>query len=277
MRRQNRNVSRGRYLPQALTIATSDSGGGAGVQADIKAIAANGVYPLSVLVALTAQNTRGVSAVHALPVSFIHAQIAAVFDDFTIGAVKIGMLYSAEIVAAVAEDLHARRVANIVVDPVMTASTGAALLQETAVDALIQRLFPLALLVTPNVFEAERLAQMPIRTIDDARTAAKRIQALGPRAVLLKGGHLAASLATDLFYDGRRFTALHAEFIDRPNTHGTGCIYAAAVAAQIARGRSLLMAVRTAKRYVTEAIRHGLAIGHGAGPTNPLYFLKPPF
>ncbi len=262
-------------LAQALTIATSDSGGGAGIQADIKAIQANGVFALSVLVAVTAQNTKTVTMVHALPRDIIEAQIDAVFDDFEIGGVKTGMLFSAEIVTTVAAKLRAFNAKNLVVDPVMISKSGCVLLKPDAVTQLTRDLFPLATVVTPNIHEAQQLAELEIQTMDDAKEAARRIHRLGCRAVLVKGGHLSAAPATDLLYDGKHFTIIPGEFIDTPNTHGTGCTYSAAIVAQLAKGRPLADAVFAAKRYITEAIRHGLSIGHGHGPTHHFYFLPP--
>jgi hydroxymethylpyrimidine/phosphomethylpyrimidine kinase len=260
-------------IRQALTIAGSDSGGGAGIQADLKAMAANGVFGLSVITAITAQNTRGVTAVHELPVDIIEAQLDAVFDDFDVAAVKTGMLSSAAIVEAVARRLRERKVDRLVVDPVMLAKSGQALLREDAIARLQADLIPPALVVTPNVPEAERLSGLRIGTLADARRAAKAIHKLGCRHVLIKGGHLLAERATDLLYDGRFFTVFKGEFIDTPHTHGTGCTYASAIAAQLAKGKALPEAVQAAKTYVTEAIRHHLAIGHGTGPTHHFYFL----
>ena len=260
-------------MKQVLTIAGSDSGGGAGIQADIKAMSANGVFAMSVITAITAQNTEEVTEVFELPVSIIEAQIDAVFDDFEVAAVKTGMLSSAEIVTAVAKMLRPQKVANLVVDPVMVAKSGQALLKPEAMEALKRDLIPLALVITPNVQEAEHLSGLPIKTLADARQAAKAIHKLGCRNVLIKGGHLLAERATDLLYDGRFFNIFKGEFIDTPHTHGTGCTFASAIAAQLARGKALPDAVQTAKTYVTEAIRHGLAIGHGKGPTNHFYFL----
>jgi hydroxymethylpyrimidine/phosphomethylpyrimidine kinase len=262
-------------LPQALTIAASDSGGGAGIQADIKTMQAHGVYGLSVLVAITAQNTRSVTMAHPLPRGIIEAQISAVFDDFKIGAVKTGMLYSDEIVGIVSDRLRALKVRNLVVDPVLHSKGGAVLLKEEAIERMKHALFPLAALVMPNVPEAERFSGITIQTLDEAEEAARLIHRLSGGPVLIKGGHLAAAPATDLFYDGSRATTIHGEFIHTPHTHGTGCTYSAAVTAQLAKGRPLLEAVRRAKRYVTEAIRHGLSIGHGQGPTHHFYFLPP--
>lgn len=261
-------------LPQALTIAASDSGGGAGIQGDIKAMHANSVFALSVLVAVTAQNTRAVTAVHALPLEIIDAQFDAVFDDFEIGAIKTGMLCSAGIVRRVAERLRERNPASLVVDPVMVSSSGTALLEDHGIEALIRELFPLARVVTPNVPEAERLTGMTIRTLEDAKAAAAALFKFGPRAVLLKGGHLPCAPATDVLYDGASWTVFAGEWIKTTSTHGTGCAYSAAIAAHLARGASLADAVERAKRYVAEAIRHGLAIGRGRGPTHHLFNVR---
>ncbi len=262
------------YLKQALTIATSDSGGGAGIQADIKAMQANGVFALSVLVAVTAQNTKTVTMVHPLPRDIIEAQIDAVFDDFEIGGVKTGMLFSAEIVKIVSEKLRVLKVKNLVVDPVMISKSGCVLLKPDAVEQVKQDLLPLATVVTPNIHEAQRLAEMTITTLDDVKEAARRIHRLGCKAVLIKGGHLIASPATDLLYDGKTFTVISGEFIETQNTHGTGCTYSAAITAHLALGKDLISAIHAAKVYITEAIRHSLSIGHGQGPTNHFYFLS---
>jgi len=262
------------YLKQALTIATSDSGGGAGIQADIKAIQANGVFALSVLVALTAQNTKTVTMVHPLPRDIIEAQIDAVFDDFEIGGVKTGMLFSAEIVKIVSDKLRTLNVRNLVVDPVMISKSGCVLLKPDAIEQVKRDLLPLATVVTPNIHEAQRLAEMAIMTTGDVQEAARRIHRFGCQTVLIKGGHFAAAPATDLLYDGKTFNAVPGEFIETQNTHGTGCTYSAAIAAHLALGEDLISAVRAAKVYITEAIRHSLSIGHGQGPTNHFYFLS---
>ncbi|MGH7261427.1 MAG: bifunctional hydroxymethylpyrimidine kinase/phosphomethylpyrimidine kinase [Nitrospiraceae bacterium] len=260
-------------IKQVLTIAGSDSGGGAGIQADIKAMSANGVFAMSVITAITAQNTQEVTEVFELPASVIAAQIDAVFDDFDVAAVKTGMLSSAEIVRVVAKMLKPQKVEHLVVDPVMVSKSGHALLKPDAVNALRDELIPLALVITPNVHEAQQLCGVEIKTLADARQAAKALHKMGCRHVLIKGGHLLAERGTDLLYDGRFFNVYKGEFIDTPHTHGTGCTYASAIAAQLARGKTLPEAVQAAKTYVTEAIRHGLAIGHGQGPTNHFYFL----
>ena len=264
------------YLKQALTIATSDSGGGAGIQADIKAMQANGVFALSVLVAITAQNTKTVTMVHPLPRDIIEAQMDAVFDDFEIGGVKTGMLFSADIVKIVSAKLRALKARNLVVDPVMISKSGCVLLKPDAIERVKHDLLPLATVVTPNIHEAQRLAEMTITTLDDVKEAARRIRRLGCRTVLIKGGHLAAAPATDLLYDGRTFTVIPGEFIETQNTHGTGCTYSAAIASHLALGKDLIPAVQAAKAYITEAIRHSLSIGHDQGPTNHFYFLPAP-
>ena len=261
-------------MKQVLTIAGSDSGGGAGIQADIKAMSANGVFAMSAITAVTAQNTEEVTDVFELPLSIIAAQIDAVFDDFDVAAVKTGMLSSAEIVKVVAKLLKPQNVTNLVVDPVMIAKSGHRLLKPDAVEALMHELIPLALVVTPNIHEAQQLSGIEIKTLNDARRAAKIIHRLGCRHVLIKGGHLLEDRATDILYDGRFFELFKSEFIDTPHTHGTGCTFASAIAAHLALGKPLTQAVTAAKAYLTEAIRHGLSIGHGKGPTNHFYFLK---
>lgn len=260
-------------LKQVLTIAGSDSGGGAGIQADLKAMSANGVFAMSVITAVTAQNTEEVTEVFTLPTTIVAAQMDAVFDDFDVSAVKTGMLSSREIVTTVATRLKAQRVTNLVVDPVMISKSGHPLLAPDAKEALIRELIPLADVITPNTHEAQELSGIEIATLADARQAAKILAKLGCRHVLIKGGHLLAERGTDLLYDGRFFSIYKGEFIETRHTHGTGCTYASAIAAQLARGKSMPDAVQAAKTYVTEAIRHSLAIGHGQGPTNHFYFL----
>jgi hydroxymethylpyrimidine/phosphomethylpyrimidine kinase len=260
-------------IKQALTIAGSDSGGGAGIQADIKAVSANGVFAMSVITAVTAQNTEEVTDVFELPASIIAAQLDAIFDDFDVSAVKTGMLPSTEIIRVVAAMLRPQAPANLVVDPVMMSKSGRPLLRPDAVDTLKTDLLPLALIVTPNIHEAQQLSGIEITNLADARRAAKIIHQFGCRHVLIKGGHLLVERATDLLYDGRFFHVFTGEFIDTPHTHGTGCTFASAIGAQLARGKAVTDAVQAAKTYVTEAIRHSLAIGHGKGPTDHFYFL----
>ncbi len=263
-------------IATALTIAGSDSGGGAGIQADLKAFEANGVFGMSVVTALTAQNTRGVVAVHAVPAAFVTAQIDAVADDLPVGAVKTGMLASADIVSAVADGLGRWRLAPVVVDPVMVATSGDLLLEASAVETIRERLMPLADLATPNAHEAAVLAGFPVRTLDDARRAARAILMLGPRAVLVKGGHLADEAeAVDLLLeaDGTE-TLFRNERLETRHTHGTGCTLASAIAANLAKGASLPDAVGRARRYLQQAIRHAPGVGHGHGPTRHFWFLS---
>lgn len=260
-----------RAIAQVLTIAASDSGGGAGIQGDIKAIEANGAFALSVVAAVTAQNTRTIGLIHPLPVEAIAAQLDAVFDDFEVGAVKTGMLYSADIVRVVADRLRKRAPRWLVVDPVMASSGGTRLLQPDAQTVLSGELIPLAAVVTPNVPEAEVLSGMRIASVDDARGAAAKIRQLGCRAVLITGGHLSRAPATDVLYDGESWTVIPGEWVETPHTHGTGCIYSAALAVHLAAGADMVAAAQRAKHFVTQAIRHGLAIGHGRGPTRASY------
>ena len=261
-------------LKQVLTIAGSDSGGGAGIQADLKAMSANGTYAMSVITSITAQNTTGVTAIHDLPESIVEAQIDAIFADFDVAAVKTGMLSSASLASLVSRKLQQYHVPWIVVDPVMVSKSGHDLLQADAMDALKQALIPLASVITPNIHEAERLTGLTIRSLAEARQAAKALHQLGCQHVLIKGGHLLESPATDLLYDGRFFRMYKGEWIDTPHTHGTGCTFASALSAHLALGKPLPDAVEAAKQYVTAAIRHGLAIGRGRGPTNHFYFLS---
>lgn len=250
----------------ALTIAGSDSGAGAGIQADLKTFQALGVYGVSAITAVTAQNTLGVRAIHALPASIIAEQIDAVLDDFPVGATKTGMLPNAEAIASVADRVrHWRLDRALVVDPVMVASSGDRLLPEDAVRTLVDELMPLAAVVTPNLPEAEALVGRALATDQDIRQAAREICALGARAVVITGGHRPGN-AVDVVFDGRQLHALAAQRIDSPHTHGTGCTFSAALAANLALGTPLLEAVRRAKAYVTEAIRHAEPLGAGHGP-----------
>ena len=261
-------------IKQVLTIAGSDSGGGAGIQADLKAMSANGVFAMSVITAVTAQNTEEVTDVFELPASIVAAQLDAIFDDFDVAAVKTGMLASTEIIRVVVAMLRPQAPPNLVVDPVMMSKSGRPLLKPDAVDTLKKELLPLALIVTPNIHEAQQLSGIEITTLAEARRAAKIIHQFGSRHVLIKGGHLLAERATDVLYDGRFFHVFKGEFIDTPHTHGTGCTFASAIAAQLGRGKPVADAVQAAKTYLTEAIRHSLAIGHGKGPTDHFYFLE---
>jgi hydroxymethylpyrimidine/phosphomethylpyrimidine kinase len=255
--------------PIAVTIAGSDSSGGAGIQADLKTFAALGVHGASVITALTAQSTRGVTAIHDVPPDFISAQIDAVFSDLAVGAVKIGMLSQPQTIEAVAAGLlrHAQRA--VVLDPVMVASTGDRLLGAAAIDRLRQVLIPRALIVTPNLPEAAALLDAPIASSEDEmRSQAQRLLALGPRAVLIKGGHGSGRDSVDLLVEAGAVTRLAAPRIAARNTHGTGCTLSSAIAAGLAKGLDLGVAVQAAKAYVTAAIAASdrLTIGSGPGP-----------
>jgi hydroxymethylpyrimidine/phosphomethylpyrimidine kinase len=251
-------------LARALTIATSDSGGGAGIQADLKAFAAAGVHGSTVLVALTAQNTVGVTAIHELPPAFVREQLDAVFGDIGVDAAKTGMLFSRELIEAVADYLGAHRV-PLVVDPVMVASSGAKLLEDDAIHALVDRLFPLASVVTPNLMEAQALAGGD----GTRRDLAVRLHELGAPAVVVTGGHGAD--AVDHFYDGRDHVEIPVERHAVAATHGAGCTHSATLAALLARGEPLLEAVRGAARAASRAVEHGLVeIGAGDGPVDVL-------
>jgi hydroxymethylpyrimidine/phosphomethylpyrimidine kinase len=251
-------------VPRALTIAGSDSGGGAGIQADLKTFSAFRVYGASVLTAITAQNSIGVHGVVNLPPEFVARQLDAVLGDIGADAAKTGMLSTAPIIRVVAERLAAHRVERLVVDPVMIAKSGDPLLEPDARRALVEAILPLALIVTPNLHEAAALTDIPVATLEEMEAAARRIHALGPRWVLVKGGHLKGD-PVDLLFDGRTVTRLPAERVPTPHTHGTGCTYSAAIAAGLARGAGLPEAVAEAKRYVTAAIRGGFALGRGVG------------
>ena len=259
----------GESMRRALTIAGSDSGGGAGIQADLKAFAALGVFGTSAITSVTAQNTVGVQGVHDLPPEFVGRQIDSILEDIAIDAAKTGMLSNVVIIEVVAAKVKAHRIERLVVDPVMVAKSGASLLQPDAVQAIIARLLPLALVVTPNLAEAEALSGHTIAGLDGMRQAARQIHGLGPRYVVVKGGHLQGR-AIDLLFDGNAFAEFDAERIDTPHTHGTGCVFSAAITAELAYGRPVPDAVAAAKRFVTSAIRHGFPLGKGYGPTDPM-------
>lgn len=252
-------------MRSALTIAGSDSSAGAGVQADLKTFAAHGIYGVSAITSVTAQNTSGICGVVDLPPEFVRSQIEALAEDIEIVAVKTGMLANAGIVSAVAEIIRQLRLPMVVVDPVLTAGDGRPLLAPDAIAILKTVLFPLAEVVTPNTVEAGQLADIRVGSLEDAREAASRIHALGPHVVIVKGGHLEGDHAIDVFYDGRTFTELAALRIAGSNLHGTGCTFAAAVAANLALGHAAATAAEKAKAYVTGAIEHGLRIGRGRG------------
>ena len=255
-------------LPTALTIAGSDSGGGAGIQADLKTFAAHGVYGTSAITALTAQNTVGVEGVHVVPDDFVTAQIEAVVGDLGCDAVKTGMLANSTIVEAVAAAVESLELPNLVVDPVMVAKSGDHLLDEEAVHAVRWTLLRLARVVTPNIPEAEVLAKMTIASVDDMKEAARRIAMLKPSAVVIKGGHLSGPEVIDILLEKGVYHEWIGPRIEGPNTHGTGCTFAAAIAAHLAKGAALTDAVPAAKAYVEGAMRHGIPLGKGHRPLN---------
>ncbi|PYQ52974.1 MAG: bifunctional hydroxymethylpyrimidine kinase/phosphomethylpyrimidine kinase [Acidobacteria bacterium] len=254
----------------ALTIAGSDSGGGAGLQADLRTFAAHGLHGASAITAVTAQNSVAVVDFVALDPRMVVAQIEAVASDMAIAAAKAGMLATPAIVAAVAEAAARLRLPHLVVDPVMVAKSGDRLLEPAAEAAYREHLLPLAEVLTPNLPEAGALLSRPVRTLSDMREAARALRALGPRAVIVKGGHLEGD-AVDVFWDGERLEELSAPRIDTRNTHGTGCTFSAAIAARLALGEELLEAVRGAKAYLTEAIRRSYSVGRGHGPVDHLH------
>jgi hydroxymethylpyrimidine/phosphomethylpyrimidine kinase len=257
---------------KALTVAGSDPGGGAGIQADLKTFSAFHIYGMSVITALTAQNTTGVCGVLDVEAGFVTRQLDAVLTDLPPDAVKTGMLSNASIIEAVASRLREYRVANVVVDPVMTSKSGVSLLQAEAVAVLRSSLLPLSLIVTPNTEEARTLAGVPVDSIAHMEEAARIIHGMGPKFVLIKGGHLAGD-AVDVLFDGDRFSRFVQKRIPARDSHGTGCVLSAAITAQLALGKPVEEAVRVAKDFVTEAIRHGLRIGKGQGPCDPLGLL----
>jgi|YelNatPaOPRAMG01_1025707.scaffolds.fasta_scaffold96463_1 hydroxymethylpyrimidine/phosphomethylpyrimidine kinase len=258
-------------IPRALTIAGSDSGGGAGIQADLKTFAALGVHGMSAITAITAQNTVGVTAIQDVDPEVVRAQIRAVVEDIGIDAAKTGMLHRRETIAAVSEELS-RAGAPIVVDPVMVAKSGARLLEPDAVEALVKALLPISTVVTPNAMEAEALSGIRVADLEGAKGAAEAIARLGPKVVVVKGGHLSGERAIDVVYDGD-FHLLDGERIPSRATHGTGCSFASAIAAGLAKGMDPLEAIREAKAFVAHAIRFGLEIGRGHGPINPMALL----
>ena len=258
--------------PRILSIAGSDSSGGAGIQADIKTVTMLGGYAMTAITAVTAQNTQGVAAIHEVPTDVITAQIQAVISDIEVDAVKTGMLASSSIIQCVASELERRPVPWLVVDPVMVAKSGDALLWEDAVDALKTLLVPLASVITPNIPEAEALTGKKIESDTQVREAAEAFITMGAKSVVVKGGHREGP-ATDLFFDGTTFHEFTSPRIETANTHGTGCTFASAVAAGLARGMSILEAVGLAKEFVTEAILSSFPVGQGHGPLNHFHKL----
>lgn len=259
-------------IPCVLIIAGSDSGGGAGIQADLKTVSTLGAFSMTAITALTAQNTTGVYGVLEIDPKFVMQQIEACISDIGCDAVKTGMLSSAAIIDAVVDVISRRRLAPLVVDPVMIAKSGAPLLKPDAIESLKGKLLPLATVVTPNLHEAGTLTGREIRTLAQMKDAARAIHDLGPENVAVKGGHL-EGVAADLLYDGHDFFEFRGERIDTKNTHGTGCIFASAIAANLAHKKTVRESVAAAKDFVTAAIRNSLAIGKGYGPANPMALL----
>jgi hydroxymethylpyrimidine/phosphomethylpyrimidine kinase len=254
-------------IPRALTIAGSDSSGGAGIQADLKTFSALGVYAMSAVAALTSQNTLGVSGIVEVAPDFVSSQIRSVVSDIGADAVKTGMLCSAATISRVSSDLKELELRNVVVDPVMAAKGGARLLKADAIDALVSQLFPIALVITPNLHEAEALTGIQVECAGDMKRAAVKLRQFGPGYVVIKGGHLQGD-PLDLLYDGRNFREYPGPRYPAPHTHGTGCTFASAIAAFLAKGSSVEDAVGAAKAYVAGAIAAGLPLGRGHGPVH---------
>ncbi len=256
-------------MKKALTIAGSDSGGGAGIQADLKTFTAFGVYGMSAITAITAQNTVGVQGIFELPVDIILEQIKSIMTDIGTDAAKTGMLSSPGIVNAVAEGIQEFNIPNIVVDPVMVAKSGDPLLSENARNVVKEKLLPLAAVITPNIYEAEVILGKSIKTIDDMKEAAIGLKEIGCQWVIVKGGHLTGEKeAIDVVYNGSDFHLLRSPYFQTKNTHGTGCTFSSAIAAGLAKGSDPLTSIKIAKNYITEAIENSLSIGKGHGPTN---------
>ncbi|MBW4540019.1 MAG: bifunctional hydroxymethylpyrimidine kinase/phosphomethylpyrimidine kinase [Myxacorys chilensis ATA2-1-KO14] len=259
-------------IPVALTIAGSDSGGGAGIQADLRTFAFHLVHGTSAITCITAQNTVSVTRVDAIPAASVVAQMQAVTDDIGVQAAKTGMLLNEEIIAVVAQQLSSHPIPNLVVDPVMVSRTGALLIDDAAIAALKAQLLPLATILTPNRYEAQILSGLDISTLDDMRLAAECIHQLGSKAVLIKGGGMSGALrGVDVWFDGVHMHTIATQTVDTTNTHGTGCTLAAAIAANLALGKDLLSATKQAKDYVTTALRYSLSIGKGQGPVGHFF------
>lgn len=259
-------------VPVALTIAGSDSGGGAGIQADLRTFAFHCVHGTSAITCVTAQNTLGVNRVDPLPAAAIIAQIQAVVEDIGVQATKTGMLLNQEIILAVAQQVKELKIANLVVDPVMVSRAGDQLIDDAAVACLRDRLIPQATIVTPNRYEVQMLSGLEIQSLADMQSAAQRIHKLGAQAVLVKGGGMSGSLrGVDVWFDGQQLETLTTSLVETTNTHGTGCTLAAAIAANLAQGKDLLTAVQKAKDYVTTALKYSLSIGKGQGPVGHFF------
>jgi hydroxymethylpyrimidine/phosphomethylpyrimidine kinase len=260
--------------PVAMTIAGSDSGGGAGIQADLRTFAFHQVHGTSAITCITAQNTCAVTRVDALPPEAVVAQIDAVVNDIGVQSAKLGMLLNAEIMVAVAATIQRSPIASWVIDPVMVSRTGAQLIDDAAIATLTAQLIPLATVLTPNRYEAQILSDLEIHTLADMEAAAQKIHALGPQAVLVKGGGMTGDLrGIDVWYDGEQLVTLTTENVDTSDTHGTGCTLSAAIAANLALGKAPLAATRSAKDFVTRALKYSLRIGQGQGPVGHFYSL----
>lgn len=259
-------------MKKVLTIAGSDSCGGAGIQADLKTFSAHKVYGMSIITAVTVQNTQGVFAVHDIPADMIKKQIEVIFDDIHVDAVKIGMVSKTETIKAIAHTLSKYSVQNLVIDPVMVSKSEFHLLQPEAKEALINYLLPMATLVTPNLPEAEVITGLKISTLEDMKKSADLIRKIGPKYVLIKGGHLDGE-ATDILYDGNEFSYYNSPRINTKNTHGTGCTLSSAIASNLGNGLPMKEAIEKAKLYITGAIENSFPIGKGVGPVHHFYKL----
>ncbi|MDP4088473.1 MAG: bifunctional hydroxymethylpyrimidine kinase/phosphomethylpyrimidine kinase [Bacillota bacterium] len=265
-------------MKKVLTVAGSDCSGGAGIQADLKSFSAQGVYGMSVITAITAQNTQGVFAVQDITPEIIGQQMDAIFTDIEVDAVKIGMVSQAASIEIISEKLRQYKPSKVVLDPVMISKSGYSLLQPSAKSALLAELLPLAYVITPNIPEAEAILEgklgkaFKIQNVEDMTRAAKEIRELGPEFVLVKGGHLEAS-AVDVLFDGETAVYFNEDRVNTKNTHGTGCTLSSAIAANLALGYSVVESIKISKAYITDAIRHSLDIGKGVGPTNHFYTL----
>ncbi len=264
-------------IPKALTVAGSDSSGGAGIQADLKTFTVLGVYGMSAITSITVQNTVGVHGVVDLPPEVVYEQIKVVVEDIGVDACKTGMLSNEDIIKAVARAIKDTKIEKLVVDPVMRAKSGDPLLKQSARETLIREILPLALVVTPNIPEAEELCGFEIKSLEDMERACRKILSYGPSAVVVKGGHMEGKESVDVFYDGQSFEYLRGRFIKTKNTHGTGCTFSSAITAHLAKGHSLKEAVMMAKEYIQKAIENSLPLGKGHGPLNhmwPFYSFK---
>ncbi|ADU29040.1 bifunctional hydroxymethylpyrimidine kinase/phosphomethylpyrimidine kinase [Evansella cellulosilytica] len=255
-------------LARALTIAGSDSGGGAGIQADLKTFQELQVFGMSAITAITAQNTLGVQGVYPLELKAIEQQITSVADDIGVDAVKTGMLFDEKRIELVAEKIKHYKWNNVVIDPVMIAKGGASLLTDSSIEALVNKLLPLATVATPNIPEAEAITGRAITSLDDRKTAAKDFLNMGVKSVVIKGGHASSDNMVDLFFDGSSFHYFETPKVDTKNTHGTGCSFASAVTAELAKGNTLFASIENAKKFIHLAIKHSLNIGGGHGPTH---------